>query len=241
MRGVMMPTFTLELWRVLELYPDGGASGYACIGLDAYPIFDRANDGSSQYRPLLNQKIVDHFHNREIGQETVSMFKFAMRRKMNEIMPYYNQLYKSTQIEFDPLATVDMRTVVTGESTQTATAVGHTENSSDGEAGSRTVQSSMPQVMLAGNKDYATGGVDATSTSNNSATADENSNSTTDENTNSTTEMKGYQGAPAELINSYRASLLNIDLMVIEELREMFMRVWNTGDEYTTTKGMLYR
>jgi hypothetical protein len=234
-----MPTFTLELWRVLEFYPENPVT-FANIGLHDYPIFDKANDGSSVYRPLLNQKIVDHYHNREIGQETVNMFRFAMRRKMNEIMPYYNQLYRTTLIEFDPMRTTDLRTVVTGETVQVAEATGHTENESTGGAGSRAVQSQTPQMLLAGNKDYATSAADTTSTSENAASADETSNSTTEETNNATTEMTGYQAMPADLINSYRATLLNIDLMVIAELQELFMLVWNNGDEYTRRKGMYY-
>lgn len=69
------------------------------LALDQYPIF------SEEYRPYLNQKIIDHFFFREIGQETPDRFNFFLRRKMNEIMPYYNKLYESTLIEFNPLAT----------------------------------------------------------------------------------------------------------------------------------------
>ena len=225
---------------MLDLYPEDPVT-FANIGLNDYPIFDSANGGTSAYRPLLNQKIVNHYHNREIGQETVSMWKFAMRRKMHEIMPYYNGLYKSLELEFDPLRTIDMRTVVTGESTQNVEAVGHNTNETTGTAGSRTVQSQTPQVMLAGNKDYATSAADATSESTNAATADETQNSTTEENNSGTTEVAGYSGAPAELINSYRASLINVDLMVIAELQELFMLVWNNGDEYNFRKGLYYR
>jgi hypothetical protein len=233
-----MPSFTIELWRVLEIYPD---PSFASIGLSDYPIFDKANDGTSVYRPLLNQKIVNHFHNREIGQETVSMFKFAMRRKMHEIMPIYNGLYKSTQLEFDPLVTVDMRTVVTGESSQTAEATGISESNATGKAGSRTVQSSTPAMLLAGNKDYATGAADANSESENNSAGTESSNTSAEENTNSTSEMKGYQGNVNELLMAYRATLLNVDMMIIDELNELFMGIWNTGDEYTTRKGYYYR
>lgn len=42
---------------------------------------------------------------REIGLETLELFRYFMRMKMWEIMPYYNQLYKSELIEFDPLST----------------------------------------------------------------------------------------------------------------------------------------
>lgn len=69
------------------------------LALDSYPIWNE------EYRKYLNQKIIDHYYFREIGQETPDRFNFFLRRKMNEIMPYYNKLYESELIQFDPLAT----------------------------------------------------------------------------------------------------------------------------------------
>lgn len=85
-----MAQYTIELRRLVE-------SGYP-LALDRYPIF------MEEYRGGLNQKIIEHFYFREIGQETADRFNFMLRRKMNEIMPFYNELYKSTLLEFDPLA-----------------------------------------------------------------------------------------------------------------------------------------
>lgn len=76
---------------------------YAKLKLDDYPIFDEA------YRPTLNDKIIRHFYFREIGQETMAQFTWYLRTRMFEIMPYYNQLYESTLIEFEPLTDTDMR------------------------------------------------------------------------------------------------------------------------------------
>lgn len=78
------------------------ASTYKKLGLDSYPIFDE------EYRKGLNDKIIDHFYFREIGFETAALFAWYMRRTMNEIMPYYNQLYESELIKIDPTRDVDM-------------------------------------------------------------------------------------------------------------------------------------
>lgn len=69
-----------------------------------YPIFDEA------YRTTLEKKILKHYYTREICCETVGLWKLFLNRKMNEIMPYYNQLYKSALIEFNPLYDVDLTT-----------------------------------------------------------------------------------------------------------------------------------
>lgn len=69
-----------------------------------YPIFDEA------YRSTLEKKILKHYYTREICCETVGLWKLFLNRKMNEIMPYYNQLYKSALIEFNPMYDVDLTT-----------------------------------------------------------------------------------------------------------------------------------
>ena len=67
-----------------------------------WPIFDEA------YRRVLEIKILKHFYTREIGLETVGLWKLKLDTKMNEIMPYYNQLYKTELLEFNPLYDVDL-------------------------------------------------------------------------------------------------------------------------------------
>ena len=69
-----------------------------------YPIFDNA------YKPLLEKKILKHYYTREIGAETVGLWKLWLNQKMNEIMPYYNKLYESELIEFNPMYDVDLTT-----------------------------------------------------------------------------------------------------------------------------------
>lgn len=67
-----------------------------------FPIFDE------NYRSVLETKILKHYYTREIGLETVSLWKLKLNTKLNEIMPYYNKLYKSELIDFNPLYDVDL-------------------------------------------------------------------------------------------------------------------------------------
>lgn len=64
-----------------------------------YPIFDEA------YKGVLEKKILRHYYTREIGQETFGLFQLFLSDKMNEIMPYYNQLYESELLkhQIEPL------------------------------------------------------------------------------------------------------------------------------------------
>lgn len=66
-----------------------------------YPIFDE------NYKPTLQKKILKHYYTREIGEETVELFKLRLNTRLNEILPYYNQLYASELLEFNPLYTMN--------------------------------------------------------------------------------------------------------------------------------------
>ena len=88
-----MSKYTTELRYLIENNFD--------IGLKDYPIFDE------NYRESLNQKIINHYYFREIGFETAELFKRYLNNTMNEIMPYYNQLFKSELLEFNPFYNVD--------------------------------------------------------------------------------------------------------------------------------------
>lgn len=115
-----MSKYTTELRYLIENNFD--------IGLKTYPIFDE------NYREVLNTKIINHYFFREIGMETAELFKRYLNTTMCEIMPYYNQLYKSELLEFNPFYNVDKTITadknnnsvsdfignITGKNTQTA-------------------------------------------------------------------------------------------------------------------------
>lgn len=73
-----------------------------------FPIFDDA------YKLPLEKKILRHFYTREICEETVGLWKLRLCDKLNNIMPYYNKLYESELLEFNPLYDVDYRNERTG-------------------------------------------------------------------------------------------------------------------------------
>ena len=73
-----------------------------------YPIFN------SEYKPILESKILKHYYTREIGAESVGLWKLWLNNKMNEIMPYYNKLYESELVEYNPLENEDMSSTHSG-------------------------------------------------------------------------------------------------------------------------------
>lgn len=214
-----MATYTMELWEVIELQTD--SEGHSDIGLTDYPLFDPA------YREALNTKIINHFWNREIGQESISMFTHQLRRKMHEIMPYWNQHYLANQKQFDALKTVSMQTLSGTEGLATVAGTGNSTSSSD--AKSRAVTSTLPQVQLSGNGDYADTAQD--NISNTTATGDNTTSQTTNSNASVDSETSGYQGNPAILIAEWRATMVNTDMDVIGQLETLFMGIWDSSDD----------
>lgn len=211
------------------------------LGLRNYPIFDES------YREQLNGKIIEHYWFREIGLETPALFKRFLNRKMNEIMPYYNQLYESTLRKFDPFSNYEMQT--TGSSTSDRTenrnakhnetvrtdAESTTDSSTDGT--SRTLVSQTPQMQLSGHEDYATNVTDTSSNTTAKGSGTQNSTADTrfdelmDANAKSmdeyVTKVSGLTGMTgSNALMQFRETFLNVDMLVIDELQELFMGIY---------------
>lgn len=189
-------------------------ASYKKIGLSNYPIFDET------YRTQLNNKIIDHFYFREIGMETVGNFAWFLRRKMNEIMPYYNQLYESVDLVTDPVNEIDVTYLehIDSKSNNTANSTTTTDDSN--------VYSDTPM-------DFIEDGLSAIKRGNYATNANyDQGESNTDSTANTNSEQdrarteKGHRQSQSNLLLKYRETFINIDMMIIEELETLFMGVW---------------
>lgn len=234
-------TFTVELGSLVE-------NGFD-LGLTDYPIFQES------YRDELNAKIIEHYYFREIGQETPGLFKRFLNRRMNEVMPYYNQLYLSALADVDYLHNdIQERTgsrMIDTDQQRNATSSsdyansrderGASESSSNTAGTSRSVNSTTPQMQLSGREDYASALVDTgsdttvTGTASNTGTSSDQgqqSNTSADTASTDTREtwsetvkaLAGMTGGQA--LQTWRETMLNIDMMVIAELEDLFMGLW---------------
>lgn len=195
-----MSNYTTQLRYIIESGID--------IGLHDYPIFDE------NYRDTLNKKLIEHYYMDEIGSETLQLFIFRINRNMHEIMPYYNQLYKSAQLEFDPLNGFNMVEITQG--TENSNAKANSTGTSNGNG--KNLFNDTPQNAIGGgdilSQKYATSiTLDETQTN---TTSQSNSDSTRGRTETRTSKGSQYHN-PSELLNSYRETLLNIDMMVIED------------------------
>jgi len=211
-----------------------------------FPIFDE------NYRQVLCRKILKHYYTREIAHETVGRWKLALNAKLNEIMPYYNQLYKSELLEFNPFYDVDLTRSREGSGTSnrtsnnTETNSGTSKNVSSGSGTSNTdtlnrfsdtPQNSMDTQGIADsvplttvtkvNEDNTT-----TNESTDTLTRDDSKTENGTENINNTDKyietVKGKQGTEnySSLLKKFRETFLNIDMMIIEDCSDCFFTLW---------------
>lgn len=209
-----MATYTIQFGQLID-------SGYD-VGLNDYPIFDEA------YRPVLNKLIIGRYRFREIGAETAALFKHYFLQTLLEIMPYYNKLYLSAKMDFDPLIDVDYTETSEGESSGSSESSSTTSDNStthNATASSDTPQNAFDFSNVTANR-YLTEAEVSDGSATGSGTA--SSNGSTSGTSSGTRTVKGKTGGKsyAQLLDEYRRTLLNIDAMVLNDLNTCFMCVW---------------
>lgn len=111
-RDLTMSKYTTEVRFICEeaagLKQSVGYNDVNDVVQQAYPkIFDSSLVfHNEETKARLLPKILIHYYTREIGFETVGLWKLKLNQKLREILPYYNQLYASEELEYDPLQNV---------------------------------------------------------------------------------------------------------------------------------------
>lgn len=186
-----------------------------------------------EYKAVLAKKILKHYYTREIGSETFGLFQLRLDAKLSVIMPYYNKLYKAFEKDYDILSDTD----VTIDHNRKSNGGNKNNTSSEGTANTtgQTISrhSNTPQGGLDGiMSDRYLSSADIADTKGN----DKNKTSVISNGTFNTTEdyvqhITGKRGGMtyAYMVNEYAEKLKNIDRMVISELSDLFMQVWDWG------------
>ena len=105
-----------------------------------YPIFD------TNYKSVLETKILKHYYTQEIAFESVGTWLLKLDTKLNEIMPYYNKLYNSELIEFNPLYDVDVTRKHSREGKDIKNTIDKTTSNDTGNGTSNTKQTNSSNV-----------------------------------------------------------------------------------------------
>ena len=190
------------------------------------------------YKPVICKKILMHYYTREIGFETAGLWKLKLRTKLNEIMPYYNKMYESTLLQFDPLLDADYKLIHEGSDNSNTNLNQTTNHSGDRDdhigGNDYSVYSDTPQGALVNvaNETYLTDARKNVYDRNN------HSQYTDAGGTNGTTTFAStdefvnhivgkFPGRSyGKMIQEFRESIINVDMLVIKELKDLFMLVW---------------
>lgn len=188
--------------------------------MDSYPIFDE------NYRDTLNKNILYHYYESEIGFETASLFRFYLNQTLNEIMPYYNELYKiQKEVLKNATNNVNLTETFTRD-TSTQTKSNSTSNN-NGENKSKNVFLDTPQGGLykgdIDDTDYATNVTWNKNNTINNITDNSTSNGTGNENYIKTIIGNNGNKYSVEILQQVKENLMNIDLMIINDLSDLFM------------------
>lgn len=108
-----MSKYTTELWKIMRTMRGKPiVFQYTEIENDIDQtwdkIFTRFPIWDENYRPVLCQKILAHYYSQEIGCDSPALFVFRLNRTMHEIMPYYNELYKTQIKEIEDLYGINL-------------------------------------------------------------------------------------------------------------------------------------
>lgn len=203
-----MSKYTTELRYIIE-------SGYKLNALTSYPIFDE------NYRSVLNQYILNHFWMREIGFETAGEFDLYLGNTLNEIMPYYNGMFKMAMSEIDPLTNYKYK------ETLDKSDVGTTKSNSNTNGNSKSVESTPADGLVQMNE--IENNVYASSATLNNNTV--NANGTVDSKTETdyVKLVSGYNGVSVgKLYDEYRRYVVSVVrlLMNDKDLNQCFLGVY---------------
>lgn len=236
------------------------ASAKITQAMSTYPLYQTDPNKTKEYgtsytiptRQELNNKILNYYRFREIGQETFGRWLFELETALNEIMPYYNQLFYSADQDFNPIYNVDYirdtqrhrsDTNIESQSSNTNSSTSGTDSSSSTDY-SKSVTSDTPQNQLnipnegidtVSYASEASWGKNSNSTSGNTSTSGSSATNASNSAIGNEKEgiietTKGNFGVTSaqDLIIKYRETLLNIEQLIINDKRiqELFMLIY---------------
>lgn len=174
-----------------------------------FPIFDE------NYRLLLEKKILMHYYTREICEETVGLWKLRLQDKLNLIMPYYNQLYSSELLEFNPFYDTDY-TRDGNKSDEGQRTNNESESRQSYEEGVDEIKQNTVAESNTVNSSNSFTNTENTSANENVSSSNTLDNSTNSKNTNEESSNSTTSNSTAGKVDKYsdtpQGSIQNIDL-----------------------------
>ena len=176
-------------------------------------------------KPLFEEKFLQHFMFYEIGFDTIAMFKQRLMSKLNDIFPYYKQLYETELAckDIDFMLNKDLKESYVRELTSNSNS---SQESNTTSKGLSTAGQLTPSLIS--NSEKIDKFMDTAQKDESSSNASSNGESTGNSKEEYTLTSQGNIGitSSAELLSKWRDVLLNIDLMIFEECNDLFMQIF---------------
>lgn len=233
-----MAKYTIEVRKICEIYGrnvvESWFKNYNLSDFLTTAQISAITSANVWTKDKLATKIVDNFYFREIAFETPAMFEHFAKVKMNNIMDKYLLLIYSSSLSLNPLRDINTThtTSRTVENTNSTEGSSTSESTSNNSNSGLIVNSNTPQGQIS--KANILNGTYASNTSgnenesettvNDSTTSSASGESTT---TESVSKIEtGNRTSEADLILKYRKTILNIDEMILNELKDLFFGLW---------------
>lgn len=194
-------------------------------------------------KKAFEQKVIDHYYFRQIGQETVGRFLHYFRAKVREIMPFYIQRYKSVELFEsinDPLRSYELTEEYERDTKNTGTSSSAGTSSNEGKSSEGVTtnrerrHSDTPMGSISNLESYMSDATKENESVGNNASSSQRSASSANSETSDTGKETykltrygniGVQPLGQEL-NVLRSSFINVDMEIIDELKDLFLKVY---------------
>lgn len=220
---------TVELGDIIESGVDIWAFDYP---VPAQVVTYNGKTATAPFdKDAFQQKIIDHYRFRQIGQETVGRWLHYFRTRIREIMPYYVQLYefeaKWRNVD-DPLESYNLTETFQQDSQNRGKNNDTVETESSGSADNTRKFSNTPQGSIDNLDHYMTEATKETGTSSGNGKSTSTLNTENTGNVSHTLTRKGNIGVQplGGEVQNIREAFINIDRMVIDELKDLFIMIY---------------
>lgn len=208
-----MSKYTIELFKIINNTSreevESWFSDYELTDYLTDEEIEVINSRGTWSKERLAKKIVDHFLMREIGQETVSLFRQRAKVLMQEIMEEKLPLIYSASLKYDPLVNVDF------------TETYESENTSKSKSDGLSISSDTPQGQIS--KEAILNGDYASNTGASEGTSDAEGTQ------KYVRKQKGNSGSlttAQALVRDYRKNIIMIDRDIINDCESLFMQIY---------------
>ena len=205
----MLATYTIDIYTLLK------NPNFKLFDFN-YSFYDE------QHKEEFEEKFINYYMFNEIGFESVKRFKHYLKEKLNRIAPYYEQLYKTElrclEGDIDFMLNKDLHeTINVKDKNKSKSKTNATSNTLNKESYLDNGNASL---------DLTEGNLTGVNSSDGNGVTESDMSGENEQ----LTELisKGNIGvtSSAELLKQWRQVLINIDEMIIEECRDLFMMIY---------------